>query len=122
MPILLYRYKILENGKNRLGRIYDSLHNIFPPNVKVYGYLNDRVDVSTKIDLTRISHICTNFVIDESDNVYCDITVLDTPMGIISQELLRTKANITTNISGLGVLYNNVISEFILTSIDFGPV
>jgi len=74
---------------------------------------------SSTVNLDRVSHKVNN-VYMKDNTVYAEVTVLDTPMGNITKQLIEADATMTLVPTGTGkVDENNTITDYELTSIDF---
>lgn len=83
------QHKILKlNKPNGNNRIYtkDSFLNL-TENFECFGTLDAK---EFPIDLTKISHHCSNFKINEDDELMCDIRILDTECGELLKQLIHS--------------------------------
>lgn len=95
--------EILKIGvPNSSGRIYsrEVVEKAIEDITYKYG-TPDKDSYGLKINLDKVTHKATNFII-ENNKLYCDITVLNTPMGQILSSLINCKAPIRYFSSGTG--------------------
>ena len=109
---------LLEGFKDRLGRLYgrtEVFSSVFKK--RLIGELVDN-NAGLTVDLSKVSHAIDNIAVVD-DNLVGDITVLDTPMGIVIQNLMNAGVEFAPSIRGSGIVNSNAeVSSLSLLTFD----
>ena len=117
------KFTIIENNLDKLGRRYSNAE--LEKTLKNKEFLGE-VAISDlmpgNINLVNTSHRITDITV-ENGNVYGNLTVLDTPRGLIAKYMLSEGVIFRASIRGSGTIdKNKVVSDLQVHAIDLIPV
>ena len=110
--------------KNRNQRVYpyseikrasDHINSIIKENNGLFGELDHPDNLS--IDPKNISHVIVEMRMEGND-AYGKAKLLNTPSGLIAQELFKSGVKVGVSSRGAGNVNEGVVSDYIATTID----
>jgi len=109
---------LLKGFKDKNSRLYDKTEMFTAVYKKrLIGELVDNTAGLT-VDLSKVSHAIDNIAV-VNDDLVGDITVLDTPMGAIVQQLMETGVEFEPAIRGTGKVTSDLeVYELSLLTFD----
>ena len=85
--------------------------------VREGGKITLKIDV-VEININHVAALCTDYMIDDDDNIIVSIKILDTPHGLVLNDLIVSNKNLRLTTYGICSDFSGkIINQFTLISL-----